>query len=262
MKGISYQVRRRFKPGRNWLVDGELEFIRFSLLLLKKGDGFKENLGKEELGIVLLSGQVEVYVEGKIYRLGPRRDVFSESAYGLYLPGRMEWRVRAVKESELALAYAPSESDGETKLVLPDELLVHHRGREHYQRRVVDIMVSQVKASHLLIGETFNYPGQWSSYPPHRHDRHNPPKEYRLEEVYFYKIYPGQGFGLQRVYNDARSFDRAYVIENNDLVVFREGYHPVVSAPGYELYYLWVLAGAERVMKVVDDKAHSWLHNF
>ena len=262
MRGISYQVRRRLKKGRNWLVNGGLEYIRFSILLLKAGDEFKEDLGKEELGIVLLSGEVEVNVGGGIYRLGPRREVFSESAYGLYLPGRMKWRVRAVKESELALAYAPSKGEGEKKLILPDELIIQERGKEHYQRRVVDIMVSQVKASHLLIGETFSYAGQWSSYPPHRHDRHNPPEEYRLEEIYFYKLKPDKGFGLQRVYNDARSFDRAYVIENNDLVVFKEGYHPVVSAPGYELYYLWVLAGPERVMKVIDDKAHSWLHNF
>ncbi len=261
MSGDELKIKKPIGKGKTWLVNGELELIKFALLQIKPGEEHQEETGKDELGIVLLSGKVEIEVEEKKYSLGPRRDVFLDFAWGLYVPAGKSWKIIAEQNSELALCYAPGPEQGEVILVSPEELVVHQRGKDHFQRRVVDIMVSQVSCRYLLVGETFNFPGQWSSYPPHRHDRHNPPEEYRLEEIYFYKLNPEQGFGLQRIYNDNRSLDVAYVVENNDLIIFKEGYHPVVSAPGYWLYYLWVLAGPVRIMKTVDDPAHSWVHN-
>jgi len=254
------RIRKQIGKGKTSLINGELELLKFSLLRLEPGEEYREKLGKDELGIILLSGKLSIQVEGKEFLLGPRKDVFSDRPWGLYLPGDLEWKARAMKKTELGLAYAPGPEKGEVRLISPKELAVHERGKDHFQRRVMDIMVSQVEAKHLLIGETFNYPGQWSSYPPHRHDQHHPPDQYRLEEFYLYKLKPEQGFGIQRIYNDDRSLDQALVVENNDLVIFREGYHPVVAAAGYELYYLWVLAGPVRIMKVIDDPAHSWVH--
>jgi len=121
-----------------------------------------------------------------------------------------------------------------------------------------------VKAQRLLVGETLNPPGNWSSYPPHKHDR-KAPSEAPLEEVYFFKIKPPHGFGLQRIYTspeDENPFDEVFLLENDDTVVIPRGYHPVVAAPGYQLYYLWVLAGEERKYGAwSDDPNHRWLRN-
>ena len=255
------KIRKPFRKGKTRLVDGELELIRFSVLWLEPGREHKEKLAQDELGIVLLSGQVEIEAGAKKYGLGPRRDVFSDPPWGLYLPGKMRWKVKAIIKSELALAYAPGPEKGEVQLITPAELVIHERGKNHFQRKVIDLMVSQVKARNLLVGETFNQPGQWSSYPPHRHDEHKPPGSYYLEEMYLFKLKPEQGFGFQRVYTDDRKLDQALVVENNDLAIFKKGYHPVAAAPGYQLYYLWILSGPVRIMKVKDDPAHSWVHN-
>ena len=80
-----------------------------------------------------------------------------------------------------------------------------------------------------------------------------------MEEVYFFRVKPSQGFGLQRVYTDSRSLDEAYTVENDDTVVLPEGYHPVVAGPGYRLYYLWILAGRQRILRPRDDPDHQWL---
>lgn len=255
------KIGKKIGKRKSVLIDGELELLKFALLRLEPDEGYQEKLKGDELGIILLSGRVKIDVLDKAFVLGPRKDVFSDKAWGLYLPGNLEWSAKALEKTELALCYAPGPDKGEVKLITPNELIVHERGKDHFQRRVMDIMVSQVDARHLLIGETFNYPGQWSSYPPHRHDQHNPPEQYRLEEFYLYKLKPEQGFGIQRIYNDERTLDKAFVVENNDVVIFKQGYHPVVAAPGYQLYYLWVLAGPVRIMKVIDDPRHSWVHN-
>jgi 5-deoxy-glucuronate isomerase len=111
----------------------------------------------------------------------------------------------------------------------------------------------------LIVGETINPPGNWSSSPPHKHDVDDLPMESKLEEVYFYKLKPQQGFGLQRIYSDDGDLDEAYVIRDGDTVAFPRGYHPVVAAPGYQLYYLWVLAGEKRIMCPNDDPDHAWV---
>jgi 5-deoxy-glucuronate isomerase len=108
----------------------------------------------------------------------------------------------------------------------------------------------------LLVGETFNPPGNWSSYPPHKHDGRD--GEPRLEEVYHYRIDPPQGFGHQTLYtSDGESV--THVVRDGDAVLLPYGYHPVAAAPGYRLYYLWALAGAERRMALYEDPQHKWV---
>jgi 5-deoxy-glucuronate isomerase len=261
LKPLELKIRKPFRKGKTKLVDGQLKRVKFSVLSLDAGQKFSEKLANDELGIVLLSGKVEIKAAGKKYSLGPRRDVFTDPAWGLYLPGKLAWQVKAIVKSELALSYAPGPEKGKVQLITPSQLVIHERGKDHFQRRVADIMVTEVEAKNLLIGETFNKPGQWSSYPPHRHDEHKPPAQYYLEEMYLFKVKPSQGFGFQRVYTDDRKLDAALVIENNDVAIFKKGYHPVAAAPGYELYYLWVLSGPVRIMKVHDDPKHAWVHN-
>jgi 5-deoxy-glucuronate isomerase len=113
-------------------------------------------------------------------------------------------------------------------------------------------------AVRLLLGETINPPGNWSSYPPHRHDRHDPPREVNLEEVYLFKVDPPGGFGVQLRY-DLGGAEEAFVVRDDDIAVIRAGFHPVAAASGYALYYLWVMAGDGRVMVPYLDPAHAWV---
>ena len=108
-----------------------------------------------------------------------------------------------------------------------------------------------------MLGETINPPGNWSSYPPHKHDRHAPPEEVALEEVYYYRFKPEGGFGVQLIYDDHD--ERAQVVRDGDVVAIPSGYHPVVAAPGYSLYYLWVMAGEGRELAPFFDPRHVWV---
>lgn len=255
------KIRKTLEPGLNPLVTDQLEFLRFSILRLSPGERFEEALSGWECVLALLSGECEIRagagVDGK--KLGPRRNVFDDPPWGVYVPGDGSYEVRASTETELALSYAPWKSARGPLLVTPAEVTVHQRGNPGYQREVRDIAVDNVAADSLLAGETVNRPGQWSSYPPHKHDDRIPGVEARLEEVYFYKVNPAQGFGYQRVYTDDRSLDLAVTVENDDLVLLPRGYHPVAAAPGYSVYYFWALAGPERIMKPHDDPAHQWV---
>jgi 5-deoxy-glucuronate isomerase len=122
-----------------------------------------------------------------------------------------------------------------------------------------------VPAERLLAGETLNPPGNWSSFPPHKHDRPNSPQEAVLEEIYFFRVKPAQGFGFIWTYtapDDPEGFSNVFVVEDGDTVLLPKGYHPVVAAPGYELHYTWVLAGEERRYGAwADDPRHAWVKN-
>ena len=105
--------------------------------------------------------------------------------------------------------------------------------------------------------------GNWSSYPPHKHDTENPPVEARLEELYFYQFAkPAQGFAFARVYTADRSLDEAITPMDGDVVLVPEGYHPVGVPAGYDCYYLNVMAGPNRAWYFTLDPDHAWLMNW
>ncbi len=237
-----------------------LKFIEFGILNLSKGDSFQEETKDKEVVLVLLSGRCTIKCGDKEFRaLGKRKDVFSGSAYALYLSPQTVYQVFAQSKLEIAICQAPSDIISEPLLITPKQIKVRSAGRENWRREIQDIVLDNVKAKYLLVGETFNPPGNWSSYPPHKHDEDNFPQEVKLEEIYYYKLSPPQGFGMQRIYTADKELDETYLVENNDTVVIPRGYHPVVAAPGYSLYYLWVLAGKRRKMVSHDDPQHSWV---
>ena len=143
------------------------------------------------------------------------------------------------------------------------EVTAKNVGRDNWQRTVYSALAENVGAERLLAGETVNPSGNWSSFPPHKHDRSNPPNEAVLEEIYFFRARPAQGFGLMWTYtaaDDPEGFSTVFVIEDGDTVLLPKGYHPVVAAPGYELHYTWVLAGEERRYGAwADDPRHAWV---
>ena len=209
----------------------------------------------QEGAAVLLTGQVEWNEIA-----AARADVFAERASAVYLAPQTKIDVVAHAASEIALATTVGYENvrGETHFVMPDEVVVHDRGRPPWQRTVHDIVADNVRAAHLIVGETFNEPGQWSSFPPHKHDGRD--GEPALEEVYYYRFDQPDGFGFQGLY-DADGSETAVFLRHGSVVGIPHGYHPVCAAPGYRLYYLWALVGSPRRLAMHEDPAHRWLHD-
>ncbi|HHW03088.1 MAG TPA: 5-deoxy-glucuronate isomerase [Thermoanaerobacterales bacterium] len=236
------------------------KYTGFSLLTLGAGESYKAKTCDNEVVLVILSGKANVKVDDVKYEnLGERKDVFSGRATSVYIPLGSAYEVAEAQgeKLEVAVLSAVAEKKFAPFVVKPEEVVVNHRGVPGYQRDVHDIIVDNAedKVDRIVVGETFSYPGEWSSYPSHKHDTFNPPEETMMEEIYFFKVNPPEGFGIQVMYNDDLSLRDAYIIKDGDVVVIPEGYHPVASAPGFKVYYLWVMAGPYgRKLKPKDDQ--------
>jgi len=245
------------------LAKQPLEYLGFGLARLATGETWKFDTGRAEWTIVILSGSVRAFeADGEALTRGPlgvRKNVFAGKAGAIYLPPRFKGRIEAVTVAELAVCQSLAGEGAPPTVITPDEVRTKTVGAHNWERQVHDIVDQRLAASRLLVGETFNQTGGWSSYPPHRHDEDRLPLEANLEEVYFFQVNPPQGFGFQRIYTDDRYTDESYAVENGDVVVLPKGYHPVAAAPGYQVYYLWLMAGTGRVMCPFDDPNHAWI---
>ncbi len=249
------------KTNDNGLIEivkrGELKYERLSIFKGKKGESAELKSDDEEAVVVLLSGMMKVDVEGKIFNTGYRKDVFSSNAWAVYIPPGKTFKIKAVIDSEIAIAFAIASRGPEPFMVKPEEVKTRSVGIWNWRRDVKDIVDLRHDAEKLLVGETLNPPGNWSSWPPHKHDEDNFPIEVRTEEIYYFKIKPPTGFGIQRIY-DKKGLDEVHAVFDGDTTLLPRGYHPVVAAPGYSLYYLWIIAGEKRMLLMNDDPDHAW----
>ncbi|HQK23506.1 MAG TPA: 5-deoxy-glucuronate isomerase [Candidatus Latescibacteria bacterium] len=261
-----FHIRKTLLHGENVIVPANhpsLELLRFSLLCLNEKESHSFCLDEEEAALVILTGTASIRVNDSVFeRIGGRRDVFSGNAATVYAPCHSKIVVDCAGPGPLSLAVCCSKSTlrREPALIAPQDVKTKTVGRANWTRHVKDIIDVSFDAGHIVVGETINPPGNWSSSPPHRHEVDNPPDEVKMEEIYFFQLKPQQGFGFQRIYTDDRSLDVSYAVEHNSTVVLPKGYHPVAAAPGYQLYYLWFMAGpTSRTLCPKDDPAHSWL---
>jgi 5-deoxy-glucuronate isomerase len=226
-------------------------------LRLAPGGSMRFSMAGEETVVVLQEGEGTFTAARQSWPVR-RSSVFTDRATALLLPAGVELTVAAHTAIEAVLVSAPAESGGEPVLFGPDQVQVNVRGRGNYTREVHDICVRDPYGRRLMVGETFNPPGHWSSYPPHKHDGGD--GEPYLEEVYHYRVDPPQGFGHQMLYtNEGESV--THTVRDGDAVLLPYGYHPVSAPPGYWLYYLWALAGRERNLALYEDPAHRWIHD-
>lgn len=247
-------------PGRSELIargPGTARELRLLRLRLEPGEHDDLGFDGEEAAVVLLDGAVTFAWDGAAHR-AERESPFRQRASAVYLPPGRSMRVDAQRSAELLVATAACDTPGEAVFVGPDRVVVNARGRGSYGREVHDILVRDAHAKRLLVGETFTPPGHWSSFPPHKHDGED--GEPYLEEVYYYRTNPAQGFGFQGLYTKDGSLDAAHVVRDGDAVLISRGFHPVAAAPGYALYYFWVLAGEQRELALFEDPDHVWLH--
>jgi len=237
-----------------------LQYLSFDFIRLSAGESHRGSLGDREATFVVLKGQCNFEVGGSRYdRVGERANPFEGKAYAVYAPAGASYGVEAITSTEIAVCLAKADVQKAPCLITPDKVKERIVGKDNWQRSVYDIVDASVDACHLLVGETINPPGNWSSAPPHRHDVDNLPEESNLEEAYFFRVDPPQGFGVIRLYTDDLSLDEIYSVRDDDLVLIPEGYHPVGALAGYKVYYLWMLAGEKRILKPRDDPHHAWI---
>jgi 5-deoxy-glucuronate isomerase len=244
---------------------GNAAHITLSLADLDPGETLGVQAGNES-AVVVLSGRVDAAVDGT--PLGPaggRHSVFEAPGDTVYAPPGAATTLTATGgPAQVAIAEAaapaaePALDAPPARVIRPEDQRITEVGRGNWSRTVRTILGPEHDAVRLLLGETINPPGNWSSYPPHRHDRHDPPREVNLEEVYLFKVDPPGGFGVQIRY-DLGGAEEAFLVRDDDIAVIRAGFHPVVAASGYSLYYLWVMAGEGRVMIPHLDPAHAWI---
>jgi len=238
-------------------------YVGFRALRLATGETESLNTGDKELCLVVLSGTVDVTVQGQRFAgLGVRDSVFDDVApAAIYVPPGQALSVAATRSAEIALCTAPaSQAPRPLRVIDPAGMRRSVRGTGSNTRYVCDILPhDDPGAEHLLVVEVITPAGHSSSYPPHKHDSETPPTETQLEETYYHRLNPPQGFAFQRVYTDDRSLDEACAVEDHDVVMVPRGYHPVVAPHGYALYYLNVMAGPQRFWVFRNDPAHEWM---
>jgi len=209
---------------------------------------------------VLLGGKCSVESScGNWSNIGQRANVFKGLPYALYLPIRTRAAVTTATGCEIAMCYSRAEESYPPRLVTPADVEVEIRGAGNATRQINKIFRPEFPAHRLLVVEVYTPSGNWSSYPPHKHDTHNPPGEVKLEEFYYYKTDRPEGYAIQKVYTRDRRLDETLTVHDGEMVLIPEGYHPVVAAHGYNIYYLNTLAGSARSMAASDDPDYEWV---
>ncbi|OHR74212.1 5-deoxy-glucuronate isomerase [Bacillus sp. HMSC76G11] len=237
------------------------EYVGFEIYQLKAGQTLKLATEDQEACLVFLAGKADVSTHDESWEnVGERMNIFEKiPPYSVYIPSEDEVTVAAATELELAVCKAPGKGTYKARLIRPADVGVEIRGSGNMERLIHNILPEQKEADSLLVVEVFTPEGNWSSYPPHKHDQNNLPEESYLEETYYHRVSPENGFIIQRVYTDDRSINETMAVSNGDAVMVPEGYHPVSTPPGYDGYYLNVMAGPIRTWKFHNDPEHEWL---
>jgi 5-deoxy-glucuronate isomerase len=258
------------REGRSGLLvavgprEARWQYVRFAAHRIVAGDRWVGRTGGNETCLVLLSGLASIRWSpggSRAVRLGPRGNMFVDYPHAVYLPPKTSFEVQAEQTTEMADCRSPTRKRYPAREIRPEDCGFEVRGGGNATRQIIDILPPSAEADRLLICEVLTPSGNWSSYPPHKHDRHRPPIEADLEETYYYRFNEPAAYGIQRLYTaDGRS-DQTLTVTNGDLVMIRSGYHPFVAAYGYDAYYLNTLAGSARSMAATDDPRYAHLRS-
>jgi len=234
------------------------QYVSFAVYHLTRGQTFRGAAEGRETALVVLYGVGRAELNGRpVGQIGERLSVFENKApYALYLSDDASCQVECTSDDmEIAVASAPTTHQHlPIRVIRPQDVSVELRGEGNTQRRVQHILDTDQEAEHLIIVEVITPAGNWSSFPPHKHDTENPPYEAYLEETYYHHVQPADGFAFQRVYT-YEGFDETVAVHDGDLVLVPRGYHVVSAAPGFDLYYLNIMAGPHRAWNYQVDPA-------
>jgi 5-deoxy-glucuronate isomerase len=233
-------------------------YVGFSLWRLRAGETAAEATGANEAILVLVEGKAALTADGRDWGvLGDRMDVFEKTPpHSLYIPNGTEWTAAAVTDCTLAVCSAPGRGGHPPRRIGPDGITLSERGKGTNTRFINNIaMENEDFADSLLVTEVFTPAGHWSSYPSHRHDEDDFPRITYLEETYYHRLNPKDGFGIQRVYTDDGRLDETMAVADGDVTLVPRGHHPCGAPYGFEMYYLNVMAGPLRKWRFVPAPA-------
>lgn len=237
-------------------------YVGFELYRLALGAAATGLTKDCEAILVMVEGHAQVQAAGQDWGvLGDRMDVFEKTApHCLYIPPGQSWEAKATTDCSVAICFAPATGNYPPQRLGPDGITLMQRGKGSNARWINNIAMEEADvAERLLVTEVFTPSGNWSSYPSHRHDEDDYPRITYLEESYYHRLNPPQGFGVQRVYTDDGDLDETMAVKNHDVVLVPRGHHPCAAPHGYEMYYLNVMAGPLRKWRFIADPHHAWL---
>jgi 5-deoxy-glucuronate isomerase len=237
------------------------EWMSFYVRRLLPGETYQAQSDSEETAFVLLGGLCGADWGSGQQQIGKRRNVFDGFPYAIYSPPRNRVTFKAETVCEIAECRVPSQALLEAKLITPSDVASNLRGGGNVSRQIVDIITPAFPADKLVVIEVYTPGGNWSSYPPHKHDVHDPPREVDLDEIYYYRMSQADAFAFQHLYSGKHGSDRTLKVRDGDVVLVHSGYHPVVAGPGYDVYYLNFLAGSARTLAITEDQRHVWIRN-
>lgn len=240
-----------------------LQYIELLVYDLTKGGAVNYQKVGYESCVVVLSGKITVKVSaGLTYEnLGTRGSVFDKiPTHSVYLGLDQAYQVIAESDARILIAAAKTDQQLPDRLIAPQEVILETRGDFHHKRYVQTILSDEDTISDkLLLVEVYTEGGHFSSYPPHKHDQDDLPRQSLLEETYYHQLDPPQGFVFQRIYSDDRLLDETLSCSMHDVVLVPKGYHPVGVPDGYTSYYLNVMAGPKKIWRFYDDPDHEWI---
>ena len=233
-------------------------YVGFSLYRLRVGEKAAEVTGGREVILVMVEGRASIVAAGQDWGvLGERMSVFDRSPpHCLYVPNGQDWTLMAETDCTVAVCSAPGIGGHSARRIGPEGIALTERGKGTNTRYINNIaMEAEDYADSLLVTEVFTPAGHWSSYPSHRHDEDDYPRITYLEETYYHRINPGNGFGIQRVYTEDNSLNETMAVADGDVVLVPRGHHPCGAPYGFEMYYLNVMAGPLRKWRFQADPA-------
>jgi 5-deoxy-glucuronate isomerase len=242
------------------------DFLNFSAVKLDERKSWYKNTDDNELAVVIFGGSARVETKDISWdHVGSRKDVFNGMPSSVFVPKNNQIRITAETEGlEFGVGWCKAINDHPAKLITPEEVRVEIRGGGNATRQINQMILPGFDCDKLVVVEVYTPSGNWSSYPPHKHDTRKFDSAGRLleadlEEIYYYKMDRPEGFAYQRIYTEDRRLDELIMVHNNELVLSPEGYHPVVAAHGYNVYYLNMLAGSDQSLASSDDPLYAWV---
>ncbi len=234
-------------------------YLSFESLSVRAGTAIDRATDHFEVCLVVLGGACRVESEGESWELAGRRDVFEGPPWSVYLPPGRRYRVEARQDLELAVSGAVAEAGARARAIPPDQVEVEIRGAGNATRQINHILPPEGDAHRLIVVEVYTPSGNWSSYPPHKHDEDRGEQEAELEEIYHYRTRGKGAFGIQRLYSPRHGLDLTTWVADRDVLLVPHGYHMAAAPHGFDLYYLNALAGDRRSLAAADDPELAWI---
>jgi 5-deoxy-glucuronate isomerase len=260
---MKYHAYLANNPGINHLPINPCKLLDFGCLKLEANETHRAESGDREIVAVILGGKASFEINGtRFEKIGGRPNVFTGKPHSVYIPAGARFTIQAEGPVEIALPSAPSDLKADPYVIPPAQVANGVWGAANFKRNFHQILTlasqPELPACRLIVGETYTPSGNWSTFPPHKHQADNLPREAYHEEMYYFKVNPADGFGICHYYTEEGE-EENFTVRDNSIHMMPRGYHTVVSAPGYTTYYLWFLAGTQRIQATVDDPSLGWV---